>query len=185
MRRRWSRWIAVCGACLVVAGCAGLDFGRRSASDDRGQSAPAVAEGADAHDLAVYYLSLEALDQEGLQREFVSVQAAVEEHHSPADRIRLAMLLGLPRAPFKNYDRSLTLFGEALRDPSGRNADAKSFLAAFSAMVLELKKQSEQNQSLEAKLKEERKQRDLLQQKLDELTTIEQKLLEQGSQKGP
>jgi len=139
----------------------------------------------DVHDLAVYYLSLEALDQDGLQREFVHVQTEVEEHHSPADRIHLAMLLGLPRAPFKNYDRSLTLFGEALRDPFGRNGDAKSFLAAFSAMVLELKKQSEQNQNLETKLKEERKQRDLLQQKLDELTTIEKKLLEQGSQKSP
>jgi S-adenosylmethionine:diacylglycerol 3-amino-3-carboxypropyl transferase len=185
MRLRWSRWIAVGGVCLAVAGCAGFDLGRRFSSDDQRRTAPAVTKGVDAHDLAVYYLSLEALDQEELQREFVHVQSAVEEHHGPADRIRLAMLLGLPRAPFKNYDRSLTLFGEALRDPFGRNADAKSFLAAFSAMVLELKRMSEQNQNLEAKLKEERKQRDLLQQKLDELTTIEKKLLEQGSQKSP
>jgi len=113
------------------------------------------------------------------------VQAAAADHRSPADRIRLAMLLGLPRAPFKNYDRSLTLFDEVLRDPFGRNADAKAFLAAFSAMVLELKRQSEQYQTLDTKLKEERKQRELLQQKLDELTTIEQKLLEQGSKKSP
>jgi hypothetical protein len=185
MRRRWSRWIAVCSTCFAVAGCAGLEFGHRPSSDDQERAAPAVTEGVNVHDLAVYYLNLEALDQDGLQREFVRVQADVEAHHSPADRIRLAMLLGLPRAPFKNYDRSLSLFGEALREPFGRNADAKSFLAAFSAMVLELKKQSEQNQSLESKLKEERKQRDLLQQKLDELTTIEKKLLEQGSQKSP
>jgi len=185
MRLRWLRRFTVCGVCLAVAGCAGLDFGHRPSSADPQRTARAVTEGMDVHDLADYYLSLEALDQEELQREFARVQAAAADHRSPADRIRLAMLLGLPRAPFKNYDRSLTLFDEVLRDPFGRNADAKAFLAAFSAMVLELKRQSEQYQTLDTKLKEERKQRELLQQKLDELTTIEQKLLEQGSKKSP
>jgi hypothetical protein len=185
MRLRWVRRFTVCGVCLAVAGCAGLDFGHRPSSAAPQRTAHAITEGADVHDMVDYYLSLEALDQEGLQREFTRVQAAAADHPGPVDRIHLAMLLGLPRAPFKNYDRSLTLFDEILRDSFGRNADAKGFLSAYSAMVLELKRQGEQNQNLDAKLKEERKQRELLQQKLDELTTLEQKLLEQGSQKSP
>jgi hypothetical protein len=185
MRLRWWRRIAVCGVSLAVAGCVGLDFGHRPASDDPQRTAPAATEGADVRDLADYFLSLEALDQEGLQQEFTRAQDAAANRRQPGDRIRLAMLLGLPRAPFKNYEQSLTLFDDVIRDPAGRDDAVKALLAAFSAMVLELKRQSDQYQKLDAKLKEERKQRELLQQKLDELTTIEQKLLEQGSEKSP
>lgn len=185
MRLRWWRRIAVCGVSLAVIGCAGVDFGHRPSSDDPQRTAPVVTEGEDVRDLADYYLGLEALDQEGLQREFARAQAAVADRRQPGDRIRLAMLLGLPRAPFKNYEQSLALFGEAVRDSAGRDDAVKALLSAFSAMVLELKRHSDQYQKLDAKFKEERKQRELLQQKLDELTTIEQKLLDQGSRKNP
>jgi hypothetical protein len=182
--RLWR--IAVCGACVAAAGCAGLDVARRPPPAGLQRDAPAVDDGADLHALSGYYLRLEALDQEGLQREFARAQDAVAERRQPADLIRLAILLGLPRAPFKNYDRSLTLLGEAVHDPAGLDvAAAEPFLAAFSAMVRELNRQSDQYQKLDAKMKEERKQRELLQQKLEELTTIEQKLLEQGSKKNP
>jgi hypothetical protein len=183
IRRMWRP--AACGACVMMLGCSAPDFARGPVPVDTQRAAPATVEGSDTTSLLEYYLSLEALGEEELQQEFARAQQVASERHQPADRVRLAMLLGLTRAPFRNYDRSLALLDEAINDPAGRDPAAKTFLAFLSSQVREFKRQGEQYQKLDVKLKEEKKQKELLQQKLDELTTIEQKLLEQGSKKGP
>ncbi|MBI3621799.1 MAG: hypothetical protein HY208_06380 [Nitrospirae bacterium] len=182
-RRVW--WIAVYGACLMVLGCSALDALRRPSPAGVQREAPAAPNGSDMQSVLEYYRGLEALSEEGLQQEFARAQQAMSERHQSADRIRLAVLFGLPRATFRNYDRAVELLNDEAGDPAGRDAASKDFLLFLSAVMQELKKQSEQYQKLDLKFKEERKQRELLQQKLEELTTIEKNLLEQGASKKP
>jgi hypothetical protein len=97
----------------------------------------------------------------------------------------LALLLSLPRAPFKDYDRSLSLINEYLNDPASQDSKLKDFLFILSSFVQELKNQDERYQKLDQKLKEEKKQRDVLEQKLEELKTIEKNLLERDKKSTP
>ncbi|HUJ78976.1 MAG TPA: hypothetical protein VLY45_01525 [Nitrospiria bacterium] len=171
---------------MTAAGCAGFDVishGPFHASESG--TPPSAQERVEVASLLEYARGLEVLNEAALQEEFTRAQQAVTERHQPGDRIRLALLLGDPRAPFKDYDRSLALLDEVVADQTGQD-DASRALAGFlSSMVREFKKQGDQYLKLDAKYKEEKKQRELLQQKLDELTTIEQKLLEQGTKKSP
>jgi hypothetical protein len=187
MRRRKVRRLAVYSACLITAaGCAGLDFtGHRAHPATVEEHQPAAQESSQVADLLEYARSMDSLNDQELQQEFARAQQAVTEHRQPGDRIRLALLLGFPRAPFKDYDRSLALLDEASADPAGQNDASRVLVSFISSMVREFKRQGEQYQKLDAKYKDEKKQRELLQQKLDELTSLEQKLLEQGTKKNP
>lgn len=187
MRLSGLRRIAVCGFWLITAtGCAGFEFAsHRSPTAPVVGGKPAALEGSEVASLLKYAQSLDSLNEEELQQEFSRAQQVATERHQPGDRMRLALLLGFPRAPFKDYDRSLALLDEASADPAAQDAVSKAFVSLVASAVREFKRQGEQYQKLDARYKEEKKQRDLLQQKLDELTTIEQKLLEQGSKKSP
>jgi len=187
MRVREVRRLAVYSACLIsAAGCAGFDFTSfRAHSAPVDGKQPAAQERSDVAALLQYARSLDTLNDQELQEEFSRAQQAETERHQPADRIRLALLLGDPRAPFKDYDRSLALLDAASADPAGQDDASRALVSLLSSMVREFKRQGEQYQKLDAKYKDEKKQRELLQQKLDELTTLEQKLLEQGTKKSP
>ncbi|MEW6325550.1 MAG: hypothetical protein AB1515_09215 [Nitrospirota bacterium] len=166
---------------LAVLGCQGL---ARPASPAAGPEESRVSlEGSDVRSVLEYYRRLDALSESDLQREFSRAQQEASGRR-PVDQIRLAVLLGLPRAPFKDYDRSLALLTDAAGS-AAQDAVLKDFLLWFSSLVQELKRQGEQYQKLDLKFKEEKKQRELLQQKLDELATIEKQLLERDRPKNP
>jgi hypothetical protein len=88
------------------------------------------------------------------------------------------LLLSLPKAPFKDYDRSLALLQDEMDDPDGRDPALRDFLFSLSSWIGEMK-------SLDQKLRDERKQREALQQKLEGLKAIEKNLLEQEKKKQP
>ena len=132
-----------------------------------------------------YYLRVRGLDETALQEELSRLERVVSAQQRADDRIRLVILLSLPTASFKDYDRSLALLGGLLENPAGLDAASTEEVLLLADIIGELKRRDERIQKLDLRLKAEKKQRKVLQQKLDELTTIERSLLERERQESP
>jgi predicted RNase H-like nuclease (RuvC/YqgF family) len=74
----------------------------------------------------------------------------------------------------------LDLLAEYLDDPNSQDQFFKEFSLFLSAMILKFKEQDQRARNLDVKLKEEQKQSEVLQKKLEELKTIEKTIMERG-----
>jgi hypothetical protein len=124
-----------------------------------------------------YFAYINTLSEEELSAEYAQAKDAFSQNNQPLNRLRLALLLGLPQAGFKDYDRSLDLLAEYLDDPNSQDQFFKEFSLFLSAMILKFKEQDQRARNLDVKLKEES---EVLQKKLEELKTIEKTIMERG-----
>jgi hypothetical protein len=171
--------------CLVSFGCGSLKkVGLASPAGVQKQENLELKD-ADFQSIAEYYRRLYSLSEEDLSREHSQAQQRLSENNQPIDRIRLALLLSLPHAAFKDYSRSLTLLNDYSNDPANQSSTLKDFLFFLSSFIQELKNQDERYQKLDQKLKEEKKLREALEQKLEELKTIEKNILERDKKGSP
>ncbi len=107
-----------------------------------------------------------------LQRVLPGVEARAKDPGNVLEKIRLAVLLSLPHAPFRNETRALALVDEALKT-APRNSD----LAMFGYMLRwDLQDRHRIQSDYERTLAQERTQRDTLEQKLNELKAIEEQI---------
>jgi DNA repair ATPase RecN len=171
--------------CLLSFGCGNLKVMHQASPAEIQREESLVLKDSDIKSVLEYYRHLYSLNEEELNREYSQAQQTLSESNQLIDRIRLALLLSMPRAPFKEYDRSLTLVKDYLNDPSQQDSRLKDFLSILSSFIQELKSQDERYQKLDQKLKEEKKQREALEQKLEELKTIEKNLLERDKKNKP
>lgn len=104
---------------------------------------------------------------EELEQEYVRAEAALESEATAANRLRLALLLSLPGVPFQDYARAREFFDQITDEPE---ADARPYqdAAHFMRAMLDERKRTENL------LAEERRQRQALEQKLEQLKAIEQ-----------
>jgi len=142
-----------------------------------------VLKDSDLKSVLEYDRHLLSLSEEELNREYAHNQQTFSESDNSVDRLQLILLLSLPSATFKDYDRSLTLLNDYLNNSIGQDSTLNDFLFLLSFFIQELKNQDERYQKLDQMLGEEKKQRELLQQKLEELTTIEKNLQERNNNK--
>lgn len=117
--------------------------------------------------LASYGAWLRSIRSQTLEQEYAEAMAALENDPTAANRLRLALLLTLPGAPFQDPARASDYFDQIINEPEEA---ARSYrgLARFMKAVLEERRQ------LETLLAEERRQRQALLQKLEQLKAIEQ-----------
>jgi hypothetical protein len=171
--------------CLILFGCS--SFKKISQAPPAGSQVEGslILKDSDTESILEYYRHLHSLSEEELNREYTQAQQTLSEKKRSIDRIRLVLLLSLPHASFKDYDRSLTFLKDDLNDAGGQDSALKDFLFFLSAFIQELKNQDERYQKLEQKLKEEKKQREVLEQKLEELKAIEKNLLERDKKNSP
>jgi hypothetical protein len=177
--------------CLIMLGCTLLPATTTApapavmAAGEPGQDKRLQLDRADLRAILAYYRRVKGMDEKSLQQELAEARQELAVRARPVDQIRLAILLSLPSAPFQDYDRALGLLDDAAGASNADDQTVSDLLYALSSMLAELKGQWELYQKLDLKFREERKQRELLQQKLDELTTIEKNLLERGPQQTP
>lgn len=118
----------------------------------------------------VYYAERVRLLAPGaLEREHAEREQGFREEASPGNRIRLAVLLALRHAPFRDDARARLLLLQAAHQ-SGYNADAYRGLAAL------LLTQLDERRELETTLESERKERQALRRKLEQLKAIEEEI---------
>lgn len=185
-----------------LSACADM-LGREQAAS----AAPVIevpSTGVDTTFFIGYFRHISALYPDDLKREFRSTEEAFSRDKSPVNRFRLAMLLSIPNASFRDDARALALIKDYLAN-SSKDGDGLNNLAFFTHSMLserqsealklrqtedklreqqkhdaalqqQLKKQVEVYQKLEQRLKDEQKHSAVLEQQLEALKSIERSL---------
>lgn len=171
------RWLGTLGLSLLLAGCAApsqMGVGTGLGAETRFN---AFCRCADAAELLAYQQRIRAMSGEELAAEYTAASQTLAKQKSDMARLRLAMLLSLPGAAFRDDGRAVALADEVA---SRRNSDGgglRPLAALIAANAGEQRRQEERTQKLAQKLQEEEKRADALQQKLDGLKAIEKNLL--------
>lgn len=172
-------------ATLLIAGCqalprAGSDTGQ-SESDSNSASlpthnqelAPGLQEGNQLIGLIAYTNWLHSRNPGQLRRLVPDAEARVKHSDNDLNRLRLAVLLSLPQASFRNDGRARELVDEVLGGNTPRDGD----LAVFATMLhWELRNREFLQGEFARSLTEERERRAALKQKLNELKAIEEQI---------
>ena len=165
--------VVMVGLAGQVAGCAYLESrGRpvatRMATESVAPDIPPDIRSSDSVEALLRYGALlRSIPAEALEREYAQAADAFTRDASAPNRIRMALLLSLPGASFQDTSRARVNL-EKVIDDTGYYARQYRDLARFLAAMLNDRKQ------LEGALADERRQRQELQQKLDQLKAIEQ-----------
>ena len=159
-----------------AAGCADMETRVSTTGECLGRlSTP--QKGADAVELLGYFQRIRSMTAEELGSEYALVSQAFAKQKSDAGRLRLAMLLSLPHASFRDDARAVQLAEEVQNAKPADGAPAKQFAGVLVSVVNEQRRQEERYQKLGQKLKDEEKRGEALQQKLEALKTIEKNLI--------
>jgi hypothetical protein len=153
-----ARIVGWLGCLVLLGGCAALQ------DVETQQPVPAVqAERpiSDVESLLLYYRHIGKLKENQLSREHEISRRAYARERSDFNRIRLAMLLGLPNTALSDNVRALELLEPVAKNESGE----------FSALAVLLAVQLHERQRLDASAQD-------LQQKLDALKSLERSMME-------
>ena len=162
--RRFLPVIAA-GALALAGGCALLEQEAREAPEPP-EPAPWVQPGppgTDVENLVQYYGYIRKLAAADLVREYDTVRQAYNRGRSDYNRVRFAMLLSLPGAPFTDDARAVDVLEPVLRRGNGRFYPLAHLLSA------NIQEQKRLNASVQG-----------LQQKLDALKSLERSIIERS-----
>lgn len=168
---------AVSLACVAIAACAPIPSRSSSAPPPVAPVASTVVTSpcecevttSELDGLMHYAERVRLLAPGALEREYIEREQGFQEEASAANRIRLAVLLGLRQAPFRDDARARLLLLQAAHQ-SGYNAEAYRSLAVL------LLQQLDERRQMEATLDSERKERQALRRKLEQLKAIEEEI---------
>ncbi len=143
------RVLATVAAALLLGGCAATPW---TAAETR-----EVIELLDFHD------RLTGMAADELRLEYQAAQAAFDKQPGDVQRLRLALLLTLPRAPWRDDARALQLLGGMETVPPGQPSPRRDLAVLIQKLVAERQRQ----------VREEHRKVEDLQQKLDSLRAID------------
>jgi hypothetical protein len=127
-------------------------------------------------ELVHYARTIRTLDDSALAQEYSAVTHRLRhEYPWPGDRIRLALLLSLPSAPFRNDAGARRLLSEALQGEAGAVRD---FVSLQLAILDERDDQARAIDRMEQELSGTRAQVNTLREQLEALKAIEKNIEE-------
>lgn len=160
-----SRVVFAC--MLAVSGCAtgSRPIDTTESSEAAIPAAWTVAPYATPSDdeLLRYIEDIRAMPSEQLEREAAEVDQHARVQPNPTNRLRLGMFLGFAPAPFRATTRAQELLDGVWRDDDRQREIVRLLLAVL-----------EDRHELEMTLSDERRQRQALRSKLDQLKAIEE-----------
>lgn len=174
--------LLLCGLCLGA--CAQLE--QRAAPANGAWNSPATASeahGADSAEVLAYFQRIKGLSVEGLAAEHAAAAQALARRRSDVNRLKLALLLILPRTAFKDEGRAAALANEVVNNKAADAPELKNLALLLAAIANEQKQQEERLQQLAQKQKDDEKRAEALQQKLDALKSIEKDLIQREQTK--
>ena len=173
LRSAFGFAVAMVGLAGQIAGCAYLESrggpvaARVPTGSTAGSISPEIRSSDSVDALVRYGVLLHSIPADALEQEYTQVAEMLAHDASAPNRIRMALLLGLAGASFQDNTRAKGYL-EKVVDDTGYNASQYHGIARFLEAMLDDRKQ------LEGALADERRQRQELQQKLDQLKAIEQ-----------
>lgn len=145
--------------------------------------------------LIQYYAGLRRLTPTALAKEQDNLRQQVVTAPTAHNRMQMALVLSLPNNPNRDYGRALSVLDPIAKEAGNTASNGSSlphFALILQGMILDNRRMEAENKRLDetlqntnSKLKDEQRQSELLQQKLDQLKSIEKGLLERNLPKPP
>jgi hypothetical protein len=107
------------------------------------------------------------------RREFNSAQAEHDRAATDTTRLKLALMMLLPRAPWRDDARALSLLGAIEATPGGQPSARHDLAQTLSRMLRAQRDEQRKGDSLSQQLREERRKLEEAQQKIDSLRAID------------
>ena len=149
--------------------------------------------------LLAYFQRVSAMGAEDLRREYNTVNAAFNKDKIESQRLKLALLLSVPQAPFGDDKRLISLLETAPTRNAPADSPQRELLTLLQKLTAERVRQvnlskeeqkrtdtqtRDEQKRLEQQVKDEQKRADELQQKLDALLAIDRDLRHRAPQRG-
>ena len=113
-----------------------------------------------------------------LAGELEAVRRSFEQDKSELNRLQLALLLSLPGTNFRDDNAAVALLNPFMKDKHQEGSTLRPLAVWLHTELLELRRTDEALQQQVAKLKEEQRRTEALQQKLDAILDMEMKMIE-------
>ncbi len=133
----------------------------------------AEPEPSDLDTLLTYYGQVRKLQPAELAKELETVRQAFAKDKNDLDRMRLALVQAMPGSAVRNEAGAQALLEPLLKEGSNRDSGLRAFAMLLNGYLLD-------NKRYEERLRDDQKQIEDLQAKIDALTSIEKSLLERG-----
>ena len=159
---------------IMVAACAPVDSKSTRHDTPWGRS---VVE-SDSDRIARFYDRLLKMKGTELAGELEMIRRSFENDRSDLNRLQLALLLSLPGTGFRDDNAALALLSPFLKDGGREGSTLRPLAIWLHSELLELRRSDEALQQQVAKLKEEQRRAEALQQKLDAILDMEMKMIE-------
>lgn len=162
-------------------------------------TAPPNAEAEEVVSLLAYFQRVSGLGAEELRREYNAVNQAFTREKTEAQRLRLALLLSVPGAAYRDDGRLMTLLEASALRSAPVDSPQRELLTLLQRLTAERVRQlaqakdeqrrietqaKEEQKRLEQQVKDEQRRADELQQKLDALLAIDRELRQRLPQRG-
>ena len=172
---RWrGRWVVLA---VVVGACAPVGS-KTTRPDTPWFRTVAEPTQSDPDRIARFYDRLLKMKGTELAGELEMIRRSFESDKSELDRLQLALLLSLPGTSFRDDNAALVLLGPLMKDRGLEGSTLRPLAIWLHSELLELRRSDEALQQQVAKLKEEQRRAEALQQKLDAILDMEMKMIE-------
>lgn len=164
--------VGAMGAVLLLSACASAPTRTSTAAPVAPAPSQVIASADDmtpAERLVVYAESIRWFAPSALETERLAAEQDYRRDPSAFNRVRLATILTLRRAPFRDDTRARELLSQAAKEPGAKNQPIRS----FAMMLLQ---DLDDRWAGERAIDDERRQRLLLQKKLDQLKAVEEEM---------
>jgi hypothetical protein len=163
-------WFGALGACAPMQS-------RPVVQVDPGTpSAPAIMQGAnEIESLLQYYTRVKPLSGSALRNEQEAQRRAFAKEKSDVVRVQLALALSISNNTDGNDARAIALLDPLVKDAGNGNASLRNLAVLVTTLVGENRRLNDSVMPLKQKLRDEQKETEALQQKLEALKTLEKK----------
>jgi hypothetical protein len=128
--------------------------------------------------IARFYDRLLTMKGNELAGELEMVRESFEKDKLDLNRLQLALLLSLPGTNFRDDNAALALLNPFVKDKDREGSTLRPLAIWLYSELLELRRTDEALQQHAAKLKEEQRRAEALQQKLEAILDMEMKMIE-------
>lgn len=169
-------WIGILALTALLAGCPAVTG--QNTRNERWYDTVVEPSPGEPERALRFYARIINLKGAELAQELGSARRDFETEKSGLNRIRLAMLLSLPDATFREDHAASHLLQPLLRDRQLEDSPLRPLALLLNGHLAETRKLEEALQQQTTKTKEEQRKSEALQQKLEAILEMEMKMLE-------
>ena len=172
------KWKMGCGfVALAVAACTPVNS-KPTRPDTLWYRSVVAPMQSDVDRIVRYYDRLMTIKGAELASELDIARESFEKDKSELNRLQLALLLSLPGTGFRDDNAAIALLNSFLKEKNREGSTLRPLAIWLHSELLELRRTDEAMQQQTAKLKEEQRRTEALQQKLDAILDMEMKMIE-------